>query len=302
MIIKEREPSTQLETLRALKRRSNLLNPQMNSIQHMVKGYQGECRFDEMLKELKCECLILNDLTLRINGRTCQIDTLLIAGEGVTLYEVKNYEGEFVYNEDKLKIVSVSKEISNPMHQLSRTSNLFRQLMEDQHANFPLESYIVYINEQFTLFNAPVNSPIVLPTMLAQHIKKLSNERRMLNKNHHRFAETLKQLDQPELSYFTFPGYDYQELKKGAFCRECESVLGKPIGRVCECAGCGFKEVSTDVIKRQINEYILLFPENKLTTHDIYDWIGKLFSKKSIRSVLLKNFELKGRGIGCYYE
>lgn len=294
--------SVQLKTLLALNRRGNLLNPQTSSIHYRVKGFEGECQFDEMLKEVKSECLILNDLTLRVNGRTCQIDALLITGEGVTLYEVKNYEGQFVYFEDKLKILSANKEISNPLNQLNRTANLFRQLMEEQHANFSFEAYIVFINQQFTLFNAPANSPIVLPTMLAQHMKKLSNERRSLNKSHHRFAEILKQLDQPELSFDAYPAYDYQALKKGAFCRECESVLGKPVGRICTCTKCGCKEVSTDVIKRQISEYRLLFPEKKLTTHDISDWVGKLFSQKSIRSVLKKNFELKGKGIGCYYD
>lgn len=301
MIIKEREPSTQLETLRVLKRRSDLLNPQMSSIQHMVKGCQGECRFDEMLEELKSECLILNDLTLRINGRTCQIDTLLITGEGVTLYEVKNYEGQFVYTEDKLKILSTNKEISNPVHQLSRTTNLFRQLMEDQHANFTLQTYIVFINEAFTLYNAPVDSPFILPTMLDYHMKKLSNERRALNKSHYTFAETLKQMNQPELTFYSFPEYDWSGLEKGAFYKVCQSELGKPIGRMCQCNKCGCKEVSTDVILRQINEYLLLFPEKKLTTNDVYEWIGKLFSKKSIRSVLEKNFELKGNYKGRYY-
>jgi len=301
MIVKEREPSPQLEMLKALDRRGDLLNPQTNAIRNRVKGFEGECQFDELLKKLKCECLIVNDLTLKISGQTCQIDSLLITGKGVILYEVKNYEGQFVYTEDKLKVLSTSKEISNPVHQLNRTTNLFRQLMEEQCANFTLRSYIVFINETFTLFNAPVDSPFILPTMVNYHMKKLTNERRALNKSHYTFAETLKQLNQTELSFYSFPEYDWSGLEKGAFCKVCQSELGKPIGRICQCNKCGCKEVSTDVILRQINEYLLLFPEKKLTTNDVYNWIGKLFSKKSIRSVLKKNFELKGNYKGRYY-
>ncbi|SFC59974.1 Nuclease-related domain-containing protein [Alkalibacterium subtropicum] len=302
MIIKERDLSVPLEILLALDRRSNLLNPQTNSIRQMVKGYEGECRFDALLKELTCECLIVNDLTLKISGQTCQIDSLLITGTGVTIYEVKNYEGQFIYTEDKLKILSTNKEISNPVYQLSRTTNLFRQLMEEQHANFQLHSSVVFINERFTLFNAPVNSQYILPTMLPYHLKKLTNERKALNKSHYTFAETLKQMDQTDLSFYSFPEYDWTGLKKGAFCRVCQTALGKPSGRICRCEICGFNELATAVILREISEYRLLFPEKKLTTHDGYDWTGRLFSKKSIRSVLKKNFELKGQSTGCYYE
>lgn len=302
MIIKEREPSVQLETMLALSKRRDLPNPQTNAIRQMVKGYEGEQQFDSIIKELKCECLILNDLMLKINGQTCQIDTLFISSKGVSIYEVKNYEGEFVYHEDKLKIRTVNKEISNPLVQLNRTTMLFRQLMEEQRVTLPLQAFTVFINHHFTLFQAPVNDQIVLPTMLSNHVKGLNNERGGLNKSHHRFAETLKQLHLDNLSFMTLPDYSFDDLAKGSFCRVCSAKIERLKGRVWECTECRRKDLSHNVIFDQIKDFHLLFPEKKYKTSEIYEWTGKLFSEKSIRSVLSKHFTLKGQSIASYYE
>lgn len=239
-----------METMLALSRRGDLLNPQVNYIRNMIKGYDGECVFDELLRNLKCDCLILNDLTLRINGQTCQIDTLLISNKGVTIYEVKNFEGAFIYRDDKLKILSSNKEISNPVHQLNRTLNLFRQLMEEQQMNFEVQAYVIFVNDQFTLFETPVDVRFILPTMLSHHLKILNNERGGLNKSHYRFAETLKQLHLNDLSYLSLPEYSYSSLKNGAFCKDCSTMLKHPTVRMCECKQCGQKESTSDTILR----------------------------------------------------
>lgn len=302
MIIKEREPSVQLETMLSLSKRSDLLNPQTNAIKQMVKGCEGECQFDIIMRELMCECLILNDLVLKINGQTCQIDTLFISSKGVSIYEVKNYEGEFLYQENKLKIRTLNKEISNPLHQLNRTTMLFRQLMEEQRVSFQLQSYIVFINNQFTLFQAPVNDQFILPTMLPIHVKKLNSERGGLNKSHYRFAETLKQLHLEDTTFMTLPDYSFESLTKGAFCENCSVEFARLKGRTCECPDCGQKELAQDVILRQISEFKLLFPNNKLMTRTIYEWCGKLFSEKSIRIALSKRYTLKGQSNASYYE
>ena len=302
MIVKERDRALQLESLLALSKRGLLLNPQENYINQLVKGFKGECAFDVLMKELKCDCLILNDLLLKVNGHTFQIDTLMISSKGISIYEVKNFEGEFVFREDKLKIVSTNKEITNPVHQLNRTTMLFRQLMEDQRVDFPLKSYIVFVNEQFTLFETPIDQDFILPTMIARHLKRLNNERGAINISHTKFSDTLKALHHRDTTFITLPEYSYAALKKESFCKECSTVLKRVNGRMCECTKCGHKELAVDTILRQINEFRLLFPDYKLTTNGMYQWNGKLFSKKSIRLVLSKHFDLKGKSIASYYE
>ena len=302
MIAKEREKSTQLEKWVALSKREKLFNPQENYISNLLKGYEGECAFDELVKELRCDCLVLNDLALRTNGQTFQIDTLMISKKGVTIFEVKNYEGDFIYQNEKILTLSSRKEIANPSHQINRTTMLFRQLMEEQRVTFPLSAHVVFVNSQFTLFQAPADQNLILPSMIPRLFQRLNRECGALNNNHVRFSDTLKALHHEDLTFIKLPAYDYAGLKKGVFCRECSSQLGHMGKRTCQCTGCGLSELSNDAILNQIRDYHLLFPDNKLKTSEIHDWCGKLFSKKSIRLVLSKHFELKGRNKGCYYE
>ncbi|GEK90726.1 nuclease-related domain-containing protein [Alkalibacterium kapii] len=302
MIMKERELPIQLKVLRALNKRSILLNPQTTSLDYRMKGYEGECQFDAAMKSLKCDCLVLNDLMLKVNGQTCQIDTLLITPMGATIYEVKNYEGQFVYSDDKFKIRSTNKEISNPLLQLNRSMNLLRQLMEEQRVSFPLNGLVVFINNRFTLFQAPVADSFIFPTMLSYHLIKLNSMRKSLNQCHHRFAETLKQLHVSDTKFVTLPEYDFQDLRKGPFCDVCMSEVRLNHGRKWKCRECGAEAVSHKVILDQIKDFRLLFPEKKVQTGTIYEWCGKLISKKSIRNVLTKHFELKGESKATYYE
>lgn len=302
MILKKRKKSVQLKTMLSLSRRGNLLNPQENYTGHLMKGLDGEYVFDDLMKELKCECLILNDLLLKQNGQTFQIDTLIISSKGITIYEIKNFEGDYIFSKDKLRIASTNKEISNPLLQLNRTTMLFRQLMEEQRVNFPMTSYVVFINKEFTLYELPVGTNVILPSMITPHLKRLNNERGSLNINHKKFAETLLSLHHSDNAYLSLPEYTYASLKKGAFCEECKTALEQLNGRIRKCRICGHTELATDIILRHINEFQLLFPEMNLTTSVIYEWCGELFSKKSIRSVLSKHFTLKGKLKGSYYE
>ncbi|WP_369384695.1 nuclease-related domain-containing protein [Halalkalibacter akibai] len=66
------------------------------------KGYEGEKVFDLLVDTLECECLLLHDLLLKLNNTLFQIDTMVILQDAVYLFEIKNYEGDFYYESDRL--------------------------------------------------------------------------------------------------------------------------------------------------------------------------------------------------------
>jgi hypothetical protein len=56
------------------------------------------------------------------------------------------------------------------------------------------------------------------------------------------------------------------------------------------------------VVLRSVKELILLFPNRKITTNDIYEWCGGINSKKAIRRILVKTFELIRHSRSSYYS
>lgn len=173
MLYKARTKSKELLIMEFLDARMDLSNKDKQYYYSLKKGYEGEVLFDVLTEKLQCECFILNDLLLNINNTTVQIDTLIITSGKIYLFEVKNYEGDYYYESDKLFKITKS-EIINPLYQLSRSSYLLHQLLLNLGFNFQIDASVVFINPNFTLYQAPLDKPFIFPTQLNQCLDKLN--------------------------------------------------------------------------------------------------------------------------------
>ncbi|MBP2076595.1 nuclease-related domain-containing protein [Oceanobacillus polygoni] len=158
MPYKPRTKSRGLQVLHALDKRKKLTNKEKQHYFNLNKGYEGEALFDHFTAKLKCECFILNDLLLETNNTSFQIDCLIITGDKFYIYEVKNYEGDYHYQSDKL-FKKPRLEIINPLHQLSRSESLLRQLLLTLGFIPQIDASVVFINPSFTLYQAPLDKP-----------------------------------------------------------------------------------------------------------------------------------------------
>jgi len=129
LIYKNREKPESIRTMELLHKHNDLSGKDYSYYLNLKKGYEGEVQFDSIIEKLTCDCLVLNDLLFKENNTVFQIDSLIITGESILMYEVKNYEGQFIYREDSLKVVASNKPILNPMGQLNRAQTLYAGLM-----------------------------------------------------------------------------------------------------------------------------------------------------------------------------
>ncbi len=151
-LYKQPLPSSELQLLRYLRRRMLLSNDFSRAYDNATKGYLGERKFYQILKQrLSSDCIILFDLLLTANGTTFQIDCLLIFPETVYLIEVKNYEGDFYLKNDKWFSGATKSEIRNPLLQLERSHYLLERLMRDFRMDAPVRSYVVFVHDEFFL-------------------------------------------------------------------------------------------------------------------------------------------------------
>lgn len=304
MFYKNREKPKNLQLMESLNKRMHLTHEEYGYYLSLLKGYEGECRFDVMFVEkVSSDCLVLNDLLLKESNAVFQIDSLVVTGKKVLLYEVKNYRGQYVYQEDSWKMPGSNKVILNPLGQLNRTKTLLSQLLNCLGHPIPVEAYLVFVNPSFTLFQAPVRSDQLLPTMIADHFENLNKKHHSITKAHKELAKKLQDLDMSEAPHTTLPVYDFKTVEKGVFCSQCAGKVQKDIGRkqFCYCVRCGHKEHATDIILHCINEFRCLFPEQKITIGSIEKWCGFVFSRKRIRTVLNHSFKRRGSKRHTYY-
>lgn len=301
MLKKIRTKPVKLEIYELLDTRMNLLSEDRQNYLNLKKGYEGEVMFDSWTEKLECDCYIINDLRLKFNNSVFQIDTLILFQKIIQAFEVKNFEGDFIYEEDKLYIKNKT-EIKDPLLQLRRSESLLRQLFQRIGFSILIEGSVVFINPEFTLYQAPLNAPFIFPTQLKRYMKKLNTTPSNLNGMHEKLADKLVSLHTEESPYEALPAYDYPKVKKGFTCKVCHSFFIVAVGNKCVCRQCFHVEDVESTVLRHVKEFKLLFPDRKVTTNEIFEWCGGIDSKKRISRILGKHYKTKGAHQWTYYE
>jgi DNA-directed RNA polymerase subunit M/transcription elongation factor TFIIS len=301
MAFKNRSVTPELGVLRSLNARMNLLAEEKQHYLKLEKGYQGEVMFDQLTEKLQSNVLVLNDLCLEIKGNKFQIDTLIIAQETIFPFEVKNFESDFLYESDSFQTIT-KKEILNPLDQLKRSKILLNQLLRSLGFQCSIKGYVVFINPEFTLYQAPLNAPIIYPTQLNRFMKNFDQIPSKLNDRQYKIAEQLISMHHPFPPYANLPFYKYEEVKKGTLCSNCYSFMVPKGERKMVCEKCGSVEDADSTILRSVEEIKLLFPDKKITTSCVFDWCGVIESKKKIRRVLKENYRMLGSDKWAYFE
>ncbi|MCA1318623.1 NERD domain-containing protein [Bacillus tianshenii] len=305
MLIKQRSEPLELTILKTLNARSLLNATDSVHFHNLEKGYRGEIMFDEYMKEVSNENnLILNDLLLEYKNTVFQIDSLFQFSNTLHLFEVKNFEGDFIIDDEKWYSIGIMrKEIKNPLLQLKRTESLLRQLLQELGSPFPIEAHLVFINPNFHLYKAPADHPIIYPSQLSRFREKLKSRSPVLKASHRKLAKQLLSLHMEDNPYARIPEYRYEGLEKGIVCPGCQGFYGAGSFKMPHliCNGCGVVEPYETAVLRSVAEIRMLFPGVKITTNLVFEWCGVFKSKKTIWKILAKNFKRVNQGKVSYY-
>lgn len=292
----------ELKVLRILNPRMVLSEKEMLDYRNAEKGFEGELKFDLLTNRLKEQKIILNDLLLKVGNTYFQIDTIIIFQSTLQLFEVKNYEGDYFFESGKLYKLPSEKEVKNPFIQLERSESLMRQLLQQIGFQIHVEGWVLFINPEFSLFQAPRDLPIILPTQLNRFMKNMGMRPTKLNGLHKSLAERLISLHHEKSPFTQLPLYDFEQLKKLITCPKCFNLM-VPMGRnKCLCSKCSYVEGVDSVVLRSVGEVRLLFPEKRITTQGIYEWCGGIISERTIRRVLKAYFKEMSFGRWVYFE
>lgn len=292
-----------LQKRRILFARMNLSTQEKQQYIRLLKGHEGEKQFYQLIKNNHTtNSIFLHDLLLQSNNSLFQIDHILIHAQTIFSFEVKNYEGEFIIENGNWYVKSTKQEIRNPLNQLNKSDYLLRQLVINLGYNLPVKSYLVFINRDFTLYQLPPNLPILLRSQLNRFIQFLNKSHVPLKQEHHQLAQDLKKVQITDSSFENLPDYDFKQLRKGITCPECYMFLSRERQSFLLCDNCGYTETLEKGILRNVFEFHLLFPQEKITTNVIYEWCHIFRSPRTIRKVLSKHFIFIQNGPYSYYD
>ncbi|HLR23449.1 MAG TPA: nuclease-related domain-containing protein [Pseudogracilibacillus sp.] len=279
-------PSKELIIFQCLQGRKTFSKTEEHQHYKLLKGYEGEKQFSNLLKEqLHQDHLQINDLLLNNHGTVFQLDTLLIFNQTVYLFEVKNYQGEFQLEKDYLHCYTTGKNYRNPLHQLKRSELMLTDLLSNMDMHFQVKSYLIFINHRFTLFQATRNHPIILPTQVFDFIRRLNQIPGTISPKHQQLANKLHKMHIEKLPYTRYPDYNFDQLKKGILCKNCRRHMENSRFNL-YCYHCSYQERIDSGVLRHVIEFNLLFPEKIITSGIIYKWIGHYISRTTIQNIL----------------
>lgn len=303
MFYKLRTKPSEISILKSLYNRLQLPNPNQQTHFNLQKGYEGEIQFDNLMEALKCDCAVINDLLLKVNNQTFQIDSLLILNNQMYVFEIKNYEGDYIFKEDRFfQKNKPQNEISNPLIQLTRTESLLRQLLNKYNLSIPVNSFVIFINPKFTLFQSSSDKPFIFASQLERFMENLNLVQSKLNEKHRGLAEKLISLNIDENPYNRLPTYQYKDLRKGITCSVCCSFLVEVRNSKCVCMDCGHEEKVKAAVIRSVEEFKSLFPNEKITTNKMFEWCEIIAPKRKIQRILKANYVKVGVHQWMYYE
>lgn len=298
MTIKPYEESKKMQFFRLLFTRLDPNEEQKQYFDSMKKGEDGERIFSELLSKTNHDNLILHDLLLEQNNNAFQIDALLIAQKSLHIYEIKNFKGDYYIEAGKWYTQS-GTEIQNPIFQLRRAVILLQQFLRKHGFNLQIKGSIIFINPEFTLYQASRDLPIILPTQINRFLRQLKEFKP--GKIDFTLAKKLITSHIEENFSDKIPEYDYDQLKKGIDCNTCHSFKTIVQNNSVFCQNCGNIMKVDLAIVRCVQQFQLLFPDKKVTVNAIENWCAKMVSHKTIRRILAKNYILRGYGKSAHY-
>lgn len=291
MIYKKRNVSHNYAVLKMLTERGIFTGEDYEQLNRQLKGLEGERDFDQWTEKLPEDFLVLNDLYLRpLYEVSQQIDSVIIYGDCLYLYEIKNYSGRYIYSDQLLTSCVGRYQIPNPVLQLRQKEQTLWAVLENLDLRMRIESYVVFINPHFFLYELPMSPPIIFLGMIEEHLKKMSTqqgrEKNWRQRNIY-LAEHLASVHQDDLFYENFiPEVEMSELRRGLHCPNCFSLDLHILHKSVICEKCEKSYDKIQVVEKNISVLSYAFYREKLTVHTLQELLDYQVSRATVYKAL----------------
>jgi len=277
--------SRDLQTYQSLHGRKYFSKEEQSAYYKSRQGLEGERKLFNLLRDqLSSDRIPMYGLLLNNYGTIIQLDCLLIFPSKVVLLEVKNHQGEFEFRDEQFYRITNDKYYPNPLHQLQRSDVNLWEILTKSYPGMQLESYVVFVHEEFTLFTEK-NSTILLLSQINSFIRTLNKIPGKIQEHHRKLATKLVAAHMTKSPHVELPEYHFDPLKKGVLCLNCRNSL-QLFKRELHCKRCSYKENIDSGVLRNVIEFHTLFPDMKITTTNIASWCALGVSDRSIRRIL----------------
>lgn len=275
----------------------------VQELKRLAAGYEGECEFDRWLKVFgRPHWKIWRDVWIDAGGTT-QIDTLIVTGEGIHVFDVKNYSGALEYVDGKWW--SGGRRLNKDIFiQLKRSMEKMGAMHHRIGGRGRLTGRIVFVGEHgHVQVKDPVDVEVVMRHDIRRMIYKLADDEHWNDVLDIGEVARLVEGFMIECPYQprALDDVEFGRLRWGVRCSECGGFGVSAKRYHIEC-GCGHVEPKEKAVLRTICEYGVLRHERDLKVGEVERFLGDVVSRRRLTEILRKNFKLLVGGKHARYE
>ncbi len=286
--------------LEILEKRYDLDRDQQIQLDKERKGRIGEYYLKSLIEtKLNPEISVISDYRFEVNGSECQIDFLILLNQSCIIIEVKNYYGDFEIRPDGFYRLNPLRKIKHPFSQVERAEIMLHSHLKRLNLNLNIKYYVVFVNEQFSLYCLTRDMPVVMASQLNRFLDSLNEE--VYDKKHEYIVRRLEDSRLLKSRYELELNLDFNKAKKGLACQYCSGWLEVDTYKQLKCQSCGTREEIESAIGRSITELETLFPSDEITLRRLLEWIDHTYSPSKLRRLLKEICHTHGSKKGRYY-
>lgn len=130
-------------------------------------GSKGEEIFCNLIRSiLRSDDILLNNISLSVDGKETEIDNLIINKNGIFIIEIKNYNGRLYGDTDDYDWIKekvspggnvFTKKVRNPIKQTKRQIYILSKYLKNNNIRIWIKGYAYFINR-----NSPVEDECVI--------------------------------------------------------------------------------------------------------------------------------------------
>lgn len=277
----------------ALRGRIDKIPDQLEELYTIWKqGYIGEKEFSEILNEQKSETW-LHDLQFK-NYNQVQLDFIVVTDEAIIQFEIKNYTGDYYYENGKL-FRSTGYVAKDLIHQFEVSDETLKRIVKKYKIDRKVISYIVFINPTFTLYGDLRSRINILLYSELHKLKDMFGANFKYDENVW-ICKKLKSLHQPFItSYLYFEKVEFSKVIGGLKCISCNKIIEPSeifnVRKYVKCKKCGTISSRYAIVLQFLKELYLLKGE-PFSINEAEKWTG--VSNSAIKRILYKKFKRIG--------
>lgn len=270
-----------------------------------IMGDEGETTVIDYLQTYgKKHWIVLKNFWQNYSGRF-ETDIILFTRHKGYAIEIKNYKGEYSYNDGIIKINGRIRS-ANPFHQARRAYTNLENICLDHSYPTKFQGVVIFagVDNHVEIHSEMTDLEIIPRTRLLTFIEKIVKEEEQYTGEPLNIKKIIHYLEKYETKNDYLPVPMNQEkmstVRKGISCMNCQSysVINKKHKVVCK--KCKNIEIREEAVVRSICEYGILNFKSHLTMKGLLDFFAGQLSRSYLTKIIKKHFEVVENGSHSY--